>query len=297
VGTNADLQVDGDHLVVTRKSMFRRKIKDVRRIPLVDVSAIRLQPAGGLQAGWLQVATLGAAASITEPAKAMADPNTVLFDKRQQEQFTRFAQWLNQVVEQNRAAGRSVASAPTPAGGSAASGEVLFAGMSHERGRNARVTLYRDRIERVKERAYGSVQSARQDVEVTPIRVVTSVQAKKDGLINTKVTVYASGNNIEFWFHHDEAARFSDTITQLILERENTPAPPVVVAAPSAPAEPDVLDQLRRLGELRDAGVLTPDEFESKTAFDLDLRCSVCHVGPAFEAHPRREIVKIVLGV
>jgi hypothetical protein len=54
-----------------------------------------------------------------------------------------------------------------------------------------KVTLYRDRVERIKPRAFGSVSKASQDTEVTPLRSVTSVQAKKDG-IRTKVTVYAS---------------------------------------------------------------------------------------------------------
>ncbi len=30
--------------------------------------------------------------------------------------------------------------------------------------------------------------------------------------------------------------------------------------------QPDVTDQLRKLGELRDVGVLTPEEFEAKKA-------------------------------
>jgi hypothetical protein len=32
------------------------------------------------------------------------------------------------------------------------------------------------------------------------------------------------------------------------------------------PASPDVFDQIRRLGELRDAGLITPDEFDTKKA-------------------------------
>lgn len=35
---------------------------------------------------------------------------------------------------------------------------------------------------------------------------------------------------------------------------------------PTQPAAPDVLAQLRQLGELRDAGVVTPEEFEAKKA-------------------------------
>lgn len=41
-------------------------------------------------------------------------------------------------------------------------------------------------------------------------------------------------------------------------------------SAPAAPAEPDVYEQLRKLGELRDAGVLTEDEFLAKKATLLE---------------------------
>ena len=35
---------------------------------------------------------------------------------------------------------------------------------------------------------------------------------------------------------------------------------------PAASGPPDVMDQLRKLGELRDAGILTAEEFEAKKA-------------------------------
>jgi hypothetical protein len=150
--------------------------------------------------------------------------------------------------------------APLPATSSAWNARgLLFEGKSHDAGRNATVTLYPDRIERIKERSRVSLSSAKQDVEVTPIRAVSSVQAKKDGMLWTKVTVYASGNTIEFRFGHDEANRFRGAITQLILSQGQA------VSTASSPV-PDVMDQLKKLGELRDTGVLTPEEFERKKA-------------------------------
>lgn len=137
---------------------------------------------------------------------------------------------------------------------------VIFTGKSHDEGRNADVTLYADRIERVQERSRLSLSSAHQDVEITPIKSVSSVQAKKDGF-RTKVTVFASGNTIVFRFDHDEARQFNDAIMGLILDKGAAPAP-----SPAAPSQPDVYDQLKKLGELRDAGVLSPEEFEAKKA-------------------------------
>ena len=134
---------------------------------------------------------------------------------------------------------------------------ALFVGMSHEDGRNAKVSLYRDRIERVKERSRVSMSKADQDVEMTAIKSVSSVQAKKDGIRFTEVTVYASGNNIDFKFSHLEAKAFKDAIMALILGAEAPSAAP-------QPAAADGADQIRKLAELRDAGVLTDEEFDTK---------------------------------
>jgi hypothetical protein len=95
---------------------------------------------------------------------------------------------------------------------------ALFVGHSHEDGRNATVVLWPNRIERVKPRRFGSVSKANQDVEVTPIKQVTSVQAEKDGFRFTRVTVFAAGNTIEFRLVHNEATRFRQAIMDLILE-------------------------------------------------------------------------------
>lgn len=101
---------------------------------------------------------------------------------------------------------------------------AIFRGTSRDEGRNATVTLYPDRIERVKQRSRTSVRRAHQDVEITPTRSVTSVQTTKAGM-RTNVTVYASGNNIEFRFDHGEAARFRDALTALITGATTQPAP------------------------------------------------------------------------
>lgn len=44
-----------------------------------------------------------------------------------------------------------------------------------------------------------------------------------------------------------------------------------VAAASAAPAEDDYITQLQKLGELRDAGILTDEEFEAKKKQILDL--------------------------
>lgn len=41
-------------------------------------------------------------------------------------------------------------------------------------------------------------------------------------------------------------------------------APPQPMPVPPRQPEPDVYEQLRKLGELRDLGIVTPEEFEQK---------------------------------
>jgi hypothetical protein len=129
---------------------------------------------------------------------------------------------------------------------------------SKDEGRNAKVRLFADRIEREKPRGRLSMSSARQDFEVTPVRAVSSVQAVKDGF-STKVIVFASGNTIEFRIHpHDAAHRFKDELTRLMLAG-GTPAP-------AAAAPVDRLEQLSKLADLKAQGVLSDEEFEAEKA-------------------------------
>lgn len=132
---------------------------------------------------------------------------------------------------------------------------------SHESDRNSIVTLYPDRIERVKQRSRVSLSSAQQDAEVIPTRSVSSVQAKKDGLVYTKVIAYASGNTIEFRLRHDDAQQFKDALTKLVIGGSSPPQP-----SPVAAVAVDVADQLRKLAALRDQGILTEEEFAAQKA-------------------------------
>ena len=147
---------------------------------------------------------------------------------------------------------------------------VIFAGISHDPGRNAKVTLYADRIERVKEKALGSLSKAHQDAELTPMRAVSSVQAKKEGF-RTKVTVYASGNNIDFRFAHDEAHAFKAAIQELLLSPAHSAVPPAPAPEAQAPAAADPVEQIERFGALRDKGLLSEEEFQAKKREILGL--------------------------
>jgi hypothetical protein len=298
-GYNGQIVIDGDALVISRDGMVARaafgKGAEPRRIPLQAISAVALHEATRLKNGWISLGVGGAEAPDLGTGSAASNGDTVMFTNKHADEFSQLHTWLLTVVEKNQASG-AIAAAPAgqtgrfdrlaaaaeasrdkmhaaadagrakvaeqrdaQAAAAAASG-VLFTGMSHEEGRNSTVTLYADRLERVQERSRASLSRARQDTEVTPVRSITSVQAKKDGIRYTKVTAFASGNNIDFRFGHDEALRFKDALMKLVLAGGTPPA-----AAPAATSG-SVGEQIRELAGLRDDGILTEDEFAAQKA-------------------------------
>jgi hypothetical protein len=93
---------------------------------------------------------------------------------------------------------------------------------------------------------------------------VSSVQFSS-GLLLGKITVFASGNKAEIQnVNKDDAKRIVDNMRARLSapgsEREKSTVPASVGAGE------DPIAQIQKLGELRDAGVLADEEFESKKA-------------------------------
>lgn len=99
---------------------------------------------------------------------------------------------------------------------------------SHVEGRNARIFVYRDRIEWEKPRGVmakltsaatnGLLGAGSAGTNMIPMRQVTSVTTKRDGLINSKVCVITSGDDVEFRVSHDTAKAVKAAISQLLTE-------------------------------------------------------------------------------
>ena len=146
---------------------------------------------------------------------------------------------------------------------------ALWRGVSHDAGRNSIVTLYPDRIERTKPTSRmsltGMLAGGPEDVEVIPMKSVSSVQARR-GAWYHDVTVFASGNTIVFSVDAADAEKLRSLIMDQVLGGSGHAAPPAAPAAPAPPSGDALIEQIKKLGELRDAGILTPEEFESKKA-------------------------------
>jgi hypothetical protein len=89
---------------------------------------------------------------------------------------------------------------------------------------------------------------------------ISSVKAHK-GVIGASLVVNAGGD--EWTLRNVYPKEAVDQIAQVIRDEAQSRNMPVAVPVPPAQA-PDLMDQLKKLGELRDAGVLTNEEFEAK---------------------------------
>lgn len=163
--------------------------------------------------------------------------------------------------------------------------EPILSFVSHIEGKNARVHVWPDRVEWDRKGLLGAGAKAgmavmtlgasylatgvgrKQSTEVIPVKSITSVTTKKGMGLQTKLSVITAGNTIEMRVAHKEAEQVKSVLLQLVAGSHPTQrvAPP----APSAPAPaaaPDVSAQLVQLAGLRDAGILTDEEFVAKKA-------------------------------
>lgn len=99
-----------------------------------------------------------------------------------------------------------------------------------------------------------------------PMDKVSSVQWTS-GMLTGDIVIFASGNKSEIKTVNKDDGK---EIVDLVRHRLSAPAQPAPTApeaaAPPSAAAPDPIEQLKRLGELRDAGIVTDAEFEAKKA-------------------------------
>jgi hypothetical protein len=150
--------------------------------------------------------------------------------------------------------------------------QPLMQFMSAVAGGNAKVSIYPDRIEWAR-RGYkpaGGVTAAlltaglslalpgRRDTNMIPIRQIQGVSTHRAGLSYTTVRVASAGDVTEFRAGRKQA----EDIRALLLSLMSGPPPGASYPAPPGPAS--VAEELRKLAELRDTGVLTEQEFQAQ---------------------------------
>ena len=93
-----------------------------------------------------------------------------------------------------------------------------------------------------------------------PLDKLSSAQWSS-GMLTGTIVVFASGNKAEIQNVNKTDGK---RIVDILRARLSGPSPQT--PQPSATGTTDPMEQLRKLAELRDAGVVTPEEFESKKA-------------------------------
>ena len=147
---------------------------------------------------------------------------------------------------------------------------------SHVGGASARVAIYADRIEWTRKSlrppggAAGAVLSmgtslllpGRKDSNMIPVRMIQGVTTHRAGLSYTTVKVATAGDVTEFRV----SKRQAEDVKALLLSLMNGTAPVAAAPAPPSPPAASLADELRKLAELRDAGVLSEAEFDAQKA-------------------------------
>lgn len=104
----------------------------------------------------------------------------------------------------------------------------------------------------------------RKTLEDFPLEKISSVQWSS-GIVQGKITIFASGNKAEVKGILTSAGKdLADLARERITDVSKTAKPAPGASGPSGAAS--VADELRKLAELRDAGVLTEDEFAAQKA-------------------------------
>jgi len=99
------------------------------------------------------------------------------------------------------------------------------------------------------------------DFEVFPYKEISSIETGK-GMAGHHVKFFASGNQVSLkWID-----KHSDVPAFVTVVKDQMKGEDATSAVPAASDAPDVVDQIRKLAQLRDEGLVTDEEFETKRA-------------------------------
>jgi hypothetical protein len=102
------------------------------------------------------------------------------------------------------------------------------------------------------------------DLESFPYSHISSFEMSK-GMMGHKMSFFASGNHVQMkWIDKAGVEEFTTAVRARMGKDGHQAASGSPTVEAAQPAAPDIPDQLRKLGELRDAGILTQEEFDAK---------------------------------
>lgn len=109
-----------------------------------------------------------------------------------------------------------------------------------------------------------------QTSEDFPFDKISSIQWSS-GMMFGKIAVFVSGNKAEITNVGKAQGKAIVDAVRNRISAASGPAAPAVSVAPPAPVSEDPVEQIQKLAGLRDAGILTEDEFSAKKAQILGI--------------------------
>jgi hypothetical protein len=257
------IELYDDHLVIQPRGLLAKGRP--KEIPLGAIENVVLKPPAGLVDGYLQL-QLGD--DLGPPKPYSTDPNSLQYSRKQAAEFAELAELLRRQIAENRDSGIL----PVSITG------VSFAG----------VTLRDGRID--SPQGGGPVAGAHAQVDtvgalssrITATRLILTgplALAWRKKVDNRELYLLIEGQGWAISVPVDatkgaQARAFVAKINAVAssLTADSTSAPSDAAQStlatsspePSVPDSGDVFERIRKLGELRDAGLLTPEEFDAK---------------------------------
>lgn len=94
------------------------------------------------------------------------------------------------------------------------------------------------------------------DLEIFPYSTISSIEMGK-GIMGHKIKFFASGNQASMkWIKQGNVQKFVNEVKNRIGKKEEVVIPPKI--------ELDIPDQIKKLSDLKEQGILSEEEFETK---------------------------------
>lgn len=297
-GMDGTITADGHGITLYFKGLTAHQDKkraSPRHMPWTAIAAVQFSAPSGLRPGYLRVVVAGDSTAASKPNR---DINALMINVGPQAEAARL--FADEVAERLASRPGAAPAVPYSPGSQAATVRDAKDRMGVKLGARRELRKLSKHLlpgERVRYLASGTVNRrqglvaltdrrllvlfhgmVRQSVEDLPLDSVASIREKAGVLLGT-LTVLASNTTLVITNVSKVDMKALSNALRTRLSTGSLPALPALEMPaasaenddePSAVAEPaggnDVLEQLARLGELRDAGVLSEDEFADAKA-------------------------------
>lgn len=101
---------------------------------------------------------------------------------------------------------------------------------------------------------YGPKMFGGYDMEVFPYENISSIEMGK-GMMGHKISFFASGNKASMkWINQGDIQKFIETVKSKLGKKDVAPGGGNI----------DITDQIKKMADLKEAGILTEEEFQAK---------------------------------